>query len=90
MPKKRPIYACNYCGAEFDSYDEALECEISHEKNYDEASPEEILKELKNIKDVAPGYHIGNEVLGYPVSSFCSILDRTIELLKAKKSITHD
>lgn len=85
MPKKRPIYTCNYCGKEFYSYDEALECENSHEKDFDEASLEEILKELKHIEDVAPYYHINNEVLGYPVSSFCSILDRTIELLKAKK-----
>lgn len=85
MPKEKPVYTCIYCGSEFDSYNEALECEASHEKNYDEASLEEVLKELKNIKDVAPGYHICNEVLGYPINSFCSILDRTIELLKEKK-----
>lgn len=85
MPKKRPIYTCNYCGKEFDSYDEALECENSHEKDFDEASLEEILNELKNIGDVAPYYHIGDTVLGYPTRSFCSIINRTIDLLKTKK-----
>lgn len=84
MPKKRPIYTCNYCGKEFYSYDEALECENSHEKDFDEASLEEILNELKNIGDAAPDYHIGDTVLGYPTRSFCSIINRAIELLKTK------
>lgn len=85
MPKKRPVYICSYCGKEFDSYDEALECENSHEKDFDEASLEEILNELKKIGDAAPGYHIGDMVLGYPTRSFCSIINRTIELLNNKK-----
>lgn len=82
MPRESKLYQCKYCDKIFASYEEALECEKSHEKNYDNASRDEIAEELRMIGDLAPGYHVGETVFGIPLDSFCSIIDRAIELIR--------
>lgn len=82
MPRESKLYQCKYCDKIFASYEEALECEKSHEKNYDNASRDEIAEELRMIRDLAPGYHVGEMVFGIPLDSFCSIINRAIELIR--------
>lgn len=53
--------------------------EEAHIKPYENASVSEIIKALKNIRDSAYGYHIGNETMGIPTQSFISLMDEEEE-----------
>ena len=81
MPIKLETYVCQYCGKKFLGMTECEEHEATHIKSYKNASVSEIIKDLKNIRDSAYGYRIGNETMGIHTESFKSLMDTAVRKL---------
>lgn len=86
MPSKRVVYECKYCGKEFPLWDECDEHEQSHLCNYSQVDTKEIIQVLKWLSDHAYGYHVGNMVVGIPVSNFESLMDEAAKRLEEVKA----
>lgn len=82
MPCMKTIYTCKYCDKEFMNETECAEHEDSHIKKYDDASNEEIAKELESLSDSAYGWHMNDMVIGIPVSNFENLLDVAAKRLR--------
>lgn len=82
MPSKKVIYECKYCGKEYENYEECGEHEKSHIRNYEDANTQEIVDTLRQLSESAYGYHIGNTVMGIPVSSFESLMNESAKRLE--------
>lgn len=82
MPSKKIIYKCKYCDVEFDVFEECVEHEKSHIRNFREADTQDIIDQLRQIGENAYGYHIGYEILGIPVSNFESLMNEAAKRLE--------
>lgn len=85
MLNKRVVYECKYCGKDFAIWDECEEHEKSHLRDYRQADTNEIIRELKWLSDHAYGYHVGNLVVGIPVSNFGNLMDEVAKRLEGKQ-----
>ena len=86
MPNRRLVYKCNceYCEKEFLSLSECEEHEKSHLRNYQQEDTDEIIWELRHLREIAYGYHIGHMVFDMPVSNFESLMDEAAKRLEGK------
>ena len=82
MPSKRVVYECKYCGKDFAIWNECEEHEKSHLRDYRQADTNEIIRGLKWLSDHAYGYHVGNLVVGIPVSNFENLMDEAAKRLE--------
>ena len=58
--------------------------QILWERDYRQADTNEIIRELKWLSDHAYGYHVGNLVVGIPVSNFENLMDEAAKRLEGK------
>ena len=82
MPRKMSEYQCEYCHERFDSYEECVEHEQSHIRNYSDADTKEIVAILRQMSEEAHMWHVFNTVAGMPVSNFESLMDEAARRLE--------
>ena len=82
MPRERVVYDCKYCGKEYTDAEECVEHEESHIRDYSQASTKEISDELRQLGNIAYGYHIGDTVMGIPISNFESLMREAAKRLE--------
>lgn len=82
MPGKKVMYECKYCGEEYQNYDECEEHEKSHIRNYEDVGTKEIIDALKRMSECAYGYHIGEMVMGMPVTNFENLMTEAAKRLE--------
>ena len=68
------VYRCEYCGKEFDTYDECLKHEESHEICFADATNKQLISALRELAQAANAYRIGKRVMGMPIHSFTSLM----------------
>lgn len=71
---KKTVFACEYCGLEFDNEADCKEHEETHIEDFSEKSNKEISDRLYRLYLFGEMYHIGNAVLGMPIDSFRSLM----------------
>lgn len=76
------IYTCEHCGLEFHSEAECREHEETHTVNFDNATPEELAKELDALGDYAYCYRIGDGVMGMTVKSYSNLMSAAAKCLR--------
>ena len=83
MPIKTETFLCEFCGEQFDSEQACLDHqELAHNRDYSDASNEEVAKALDELAESGWGYRFGNSVLGLPYSEFVSILKTAAKKLR--------
>lgn len=82
MASRKIVYECKYCGKEYTDIEECNEHEKSHIRDYCDANTQEIVDTLRQLSEIAYGYHIGNTVMGIPVASFESLMDEAAKRLE--------
>lgn len=82
MPYTREVYMCKYCEKEYSDQKECAEHERTHLHNYRQENTKEIIRVLRELGEIAGNYHIGDMVLGMPVSNFESLMSEAAERLE--------
>lgn len=82
MPSKRVTYECKYCGKEFVGWDECEEHERTHICNYSDKDTKVIIELLRQLNENAYDYHIGDLVVGMPISNFESLMNEAAKRLE--------
>lgn len=85
MPSKKVVYECKYCCKEFTDYDECEEHEHTHVLEYGELDNADIAKKLRLLGEIASGYHIGNIVMGMPLTNYENLMKEAADRLEKKK-----
>ena len=82
---KKMVFACEYCGLEFDNEADCEEHEKTHIEDYSESSNEDVTKELDRLSLIAYGYRIGNSVMGMPITEFENLMDEAAKRVREVK-----
>ena len=82
---KKTVFACEYCGLEFDNETDCKEHEETHIEDFSKKSNKEISDRLFLLYSFGGNYHIGNTVLGMPIDSFSSLMREAAQRLRGVK-----